>query len=272
MLSSGTESDISKNLTEQSIAKMLGNITVGVVIALIANALWKSQKKPSVQGLSHPAKDVVIPNPLTVRHESTAADDQRYVEEREARAEQIKAAHRLNRITALAAIFGLLSVVGLLVSVQQSRHAMEIDERAWVMLENLSGNMEVGKPYLVSISFKTFGKTPGQDVTLKARMELLSNGMLPDFASLQSINLRFDASPGGLSSTIIRPDSGQPVVAENMEQITNGQFTEYVFGRVDYEDIFSVHHWSQFCYYLERDARSYSLCPGDGNKNDREGE
>jgi hypothetical protein len=259
-------------LAGRSVAKTVGNITIGLVITLIANALWAFHKEPAANGSSIPPKDPAIPNPLTVVHEPTALDDQRYAEERKARAEQLKAAQHLNIITGTAAVVGFLSLVGLIISIQQSRHALAIDQRAWVMLENLSGNMEVGKPYLVSVLFKNFGKTPAQNATLKARMEPLSSGTLPSFANLQATNLRFDAAPGGQASTIIRPDSGEPVVLENLLQMTNGQSTEYVFGRVDYEDIFSVHHWSQFCYYLERDARSYSLCPGDSNKTDRDGE
>jgi hypothetical protein len=151
---------------------------------------------------------------------------------------------------------------------RDSRHNFATDQRAWVMLESLSGDMEVGKQYIVWVSFKNFGKTPAIHASLTARMQMLAPNQSPDFKELRYVNAIANVAPNQPFRAPIKPDSGGPVESGNISILDSVQAIETIFGRVDYSDIFGTHHWSEFCYYLERDGHTYSLCPGDFNKSD----
>jgi hypothetical protein len=149
-----------------------------------------------------------------------------------------------------------------------SRHNFATDQRAWIMLESLSGNMELDKQYIVWVSFKNFGRTPAIHESLMARMQLLAPNQAPDFRELEPVNVIANIAPNQPFAAPIKPEATDPIGTQQLAVINSGQGIENIFGRVDYRFIFGVQHWSQFCYYLERDARTYSLCAGGLNRSD----
>jgi hypothetical protein len=42
----------------------------------------------------------------------------------------------------------------------------------------------------------------------------------------------------------------------------------YIIGRVDYFDVFKVHHWAKFCFYLGDTKGTLRYCK-QGNDEDR---
>jgi hypothetical protein len=50
--------------------------------------------------------------------------------------------------------------------------------------------------------------------------------------------------------------------------LSNGSHRLYVYGGMNYRDIFDEFHWRRYCYYLERDLKSWHSCEGPGNAED----
>jgi len=52
-----------------------------------------------------------------------------------------------------------------------------------------------------------------------------------------------------------------------IKQINAGTQRIYVYGRIEYDDVFGIHHWATFCqFYLASGA--YTFCP-NYNETDR---
>jgi hypothetical protein len=99
----------------------------------------KGKKRPKKQNtaknhgdVSHPPRDLMfkIPNPLPVRVEKNAKDDERYTEERDSRSAQLRTARHLNRITIGAGVVSFLGLGVLYGSLILTGKALKLTKQA----------------------------------------------------------------------------------------------------------------------------------------------
>jgi hypothetical protein len=150
-------------------------------------------------------------------------------------------------------------------AIKVTQEAMRQDQRAWVGLLQVTGVPEVGKPYEVESILTNTGRTPAKNL-----VRLQSTSILPRGASFVPV---YDAS---------KPDSVNPSVSilfpnqfyrgttkitngKNLEQIdvdriTQGDLTVYVYGKVCYKDVFNKKHWERFCDLYSPSSKTYSSC------------
>ena len=128
-------------------------------------------------------------------------------------------------------------------------------ERAWVLV---NGQIEVtisekNDTARIVVTYKNTGKTPAikvQSVTIwtdDAKTIPTKDGIPSNPACAGLL------APGqtGFSETT-------PFPIQIVNDIATGK-TIYVYGTTWYDDIFGGHHWSQFCYRVERDAMNSKL-------------
>lgn len=110
--------------------------------------------------------------------------------------------------------------------------AMKIDERAWVSVLDIRPDSK-GAP-IITIEFINTGRTPAKDFRIAAagdvgkvkykEVEIPGSGVI---------------APGGKFSSILHANGA----------LTSPTRIE-IHGRVSYESVFGVGHWTTFCYYL----------------------
>jgi hypothetical protein len=118
--------------------------------------------------------------------------------------------------------------------------------RAYVFVSN--GKIEVattvdGRKYVQAfISFKNFGQTPGNEFRTRAKAEIQAVSFMPDHES----------KPGE-DRSIIGPTAGAdvnvvfgPVSEEILTEVRTGTKRIFVWGRLDYIDVFGQPRYLQF--------------------------
>jgi len=126
----------------------------------------------------------------------------------------------------------------------------------------------LGQPFDVRITWKNTGRTPA----LRVRSVTKRSGFVakdghfgtPDFLykpeDFQSLdNLMPDAEIYGDTIT-------GPLNEADIKQITSNQVHVFIYGRIEYDDVFSVHHWRTYCGQL-LPTGAIALCP-DHNEID----
>jgi hypothetical protein len=208
-----------------------------------------------------------IPNPLPIKHEETSTEKGQYTEQKTNRAAQLGQAKLLNWITAVGVGIAILTLIGLICSVQQSRHALEFNERAWILpTMPVVEQTETGETYF-KIPFKNTGHTPA----LRTHAWI---GTVGDFNKITTADPIGDADKTG--NFVVPPDGtgntstiDDPIDKGFVDQIKNGA-TLYIYGTIAYVDIFGNSHWTQFCVYPGRDLKAFAPCSKHNTTDDEQ--
>jgi hypothetical protein len=156
-----------------------------------------------------------------------------------------------------------------------ARHAMHIDQRSWLSMKATSeplGTYVAGQKFDIRIHTKNSGRTPAINVK-EATFRFYSpkiKGAFPypsftykdtDYVSYGSI------APDSESFS----DFDFGILSEKAaEQIRTEQIRVYLYGRVEYSDVFGRPHWLNYCQFL-LSGGAYGICPIH-NDSDLEGE
>jgi hypothetical protein len=135
--------------------------------------------------------------------------------------------------------------------------AMKLEERAWVAINTI----EPDKPCAWrAISFRNSGRSAALNFRIFGAAEPVSRGAQP---SKQEQLL-----PG---KGIIAPDSvfRSCVGGSRTDNLDWSDTDLVIHGRITYDDIFSVEHWTTFCYLRSKDT-GFLPCES-GNDMDRNG-
>lgn len=165
---------------------------------------------------------------------------------------------------------------------------MRIDERAWVNVSVGKAPMIDNSPLQIPVTLTNDGRTPALNVTGNIVINLLRYGEEPDLiykkghpayaievkaltAKLPQ-NLPFNVLPKYL-------DSEKPLVPINVtpqlrRAIADGTLYIVVHARLEYDDVFGIHHWIQFCGHASNgipgiQQQSPGQACGDYNDVDR---
>jgi cell division protein FtsL len=138
-------------------------------------------------------------------------------------------------------------------SIQATRDAMRLDQRAWVSAEPATGVPTNEGSYTIQFPIKNTGKTPATNVAVY----FMGRFFKPD----EKLTYKFTGLP--LPSGYLSPNSprafaysGEPgtvdVAAHKGEIFV-------VYGAITYEDVFSVKHWITYCFDAPK-ADKYTYC------------
>jgi hypothetical protein len=150
------------------------------------------------------------------------------------------------------------------------------DERAWLevdsaqlILHETPASWTGGKLFGISVHLKNFGKTSARNVAVWDNTRGENNGSTTE-ALIEDDFLKH-----------LLPRPFPQVVAPNsvpLAQMSGALQTPYWFGghlvlsdyvgRIEYDDIFGMHHWTTFCYQLLKD-KTLSACQW-GNNDDQQ--
>jgi hypothetical protein len=212
-------------------------------------------KKPS----GFPSKiEVALSGPVAVRHEETAAEKGRYTEEEGYRRKQLTTANRLNWITGIAAVAAILSVLGLICSLYQSRRSLEIDQRAWVGVKGVHLNVPYSAQHLgITVDLANSGKTPAQINSI--HVTVVSSDKPDTLIFEKHLGEGMTVAPTATSPLSINESS--PISDATFERLQAHQVQHLFRGVVTYRDIWNNPGKTDFCIVLS--GTQEDLSPGN---------
>jgi hypothetical protein len=147
--------------------------------------------------------------------------------------------------------------------------SFQLEQRAWVGVEGINGDIQLNKPYSILVAFRNSGKTPAKQVSLHMQFNPVRKGEALKFTYSEPISSQGFVPPNGtFTSSEISPTRGVPLGESEMELIKSGKLRAYLYGTVTYEDIFNRSHWMRFCYFIGIDAKSYTACDGHNDADE----
>jgi hypothetical protein len=139
--------------------------------------------------------------------------------------------------------------------------AMRKDQRPWLELDALpdtTSTLTAGRPVTCLVHLRNIGKTPARNVEAKIYLDIIDFHREPPLDDVEQ-NL---AHPRAYINTgILFPNSdfklvtmrpaggGSPALATESEvtAVREGRAYLAIYGIVNYDDIFNMHHWTKFC-------------------------
>jgi hypothetical protein len=146
-------------------------------------------------------------------------------------------------------------------SVAQAKNAFDaanaqavLTQRAWIAVTIRPHNtpFALGHPFDTRVSFKNTGRTPALNVKAVTVREVITHkgGRLgiPHFSYppdkyIFSGNLTPDGE-------IFGDDISEPLTEDDIKKITSNMVRVFTHGTVEYDDVFGVHHWQNYCGFL----------------------
>lgn len=142
---------------------------------------------------------------------------------------------------------------------------MSADLRAWITVEesNITEFGE-GKPIFTRVKFVNSGKSPALKVFTFANLEIRDTPVPEPMPPLPT--------DGAGSRAVLGPQSTYTIAlkldkqtTQTIQEIIAGQKKVYVWGIVEYDDIFGVRHRTKFCLVNSSWTKNFNAC---GNNND----
>ena len=167
-----------------------------------------------------------------------------------------------SRLGAATALF--ISILALFASFMQTylmRKAMRVDQRAWISVPFPTNFPLSGVSIPVVTQITNSGKTPAKDVQGDVIATVVKKGEKPALGDFSVGHAHDHLYAGGVvfpgypvPTNIINvvhygPGSREIIVPDESlrQDIANGNRFIIVFGRITYDDVFGIHHWTQFC-------------------------
>jgi hypothetical protein len=162
-------------------------------------------------------------------------------------------------------------------AIRATQDAMRLDQRAWVAAASISGVPELDKPFIIRVTAKNTGKTFAKQFKMAVVVSrVVTPNKIPNFgaelenADHQSVSL---LPPNG-EYTSTNPITGDPSAPfpknptqDDLDRMKAGGIQFFVFGRMEYSDIFHKAHWSTFCFDLTQQA-AWELCSEHNDADD----
>lgn len=146
----------------------------------------------------------------------------------------------------------------------------KLDQRAWMGITKVTGNMEIGKPIIIIIEFRNVGKTPAKKVTSSPVIVATEVRDRPDFD--------YEKTLEKTSRGIVAPQQPIFIIRKAfsdwedhhrdslIKDVLSGTKRFYVHGILDYEDIFKCPHWLTYCFFFN--GESFIIDPEHNDTDD----
>lgn len=121
-------------------------------------------------------------------------------------------------------------------------HAMKIDQRAWVTVNDILLGVQQDEDWTIRIRFKNTGKTPAKNFVIWGAGESVTKGQIPTADETKL--------PG---RGVIAPDG---IFHSNLNIVGRYDWKSIdlvIHGRIQYDSVFGHGHWTKFCYYFVPD-------------------
>lgn len=149
----------------------------------------------------------------------------------------------------------------------QQLKSSNLDQRAWVGPTSFihpvgeSVYFREGSQPSFGVVITNNGRTPARNLHVMIQRQTFPKGTpfdakYSDEGGPESTAVLF---PNQTFNLTTKPES-RPLTARQVEMITTGEFTLYVFGMVTYEDVFGIKHRTTFCGYLTPDLTAFQTC------------
>jgi hypothetical protein len=141
-----------------------------------------------------------------------------------------------------------------------------LDQRAWVgQIDATVSEVTEGRTATFTITLNNSGKTPALRMAPKFRSFVgtpATQNIIPSYGPTTGNNVR-----GGRG--VLQPNGRGLLVQASDHQLTHvdierlkaGEMVYWIFGRIDYEDIFKRAHTTTFCDFVETNLTSLAPCP-----------
>lgn len=137
---------------------------------------------------------------------------------------------------------------------QTATLTMRLGERAWLAVRYPMINLNVGSRISVPLVFENTGKTPAKNLKGVIRVTVIKASAKPDFSYTKGY---YSWNSGYLSQTTTAPTNWNALDAKTrqdliltqaiLDAIQSGEQVVSVNGKIEYDDIFKIHHWLNFC-------------------------
>ena len=137
------------------------------------------------------------------------------------------------------------------------------DERAWMAFKFMEGNLTltIGKSFLVPTELVNTGKTPAKNVHGNIVVGVFKKGETLDFTyTLGHANYGIRAGTIFPTGKIMESFEGikhgrkqaEPIIftAPLKDELFNAHSFIIVHGKIIYDDIFGIEHWTTYCRYV----------------------
>jgi hypothetical protein len=163
------------------------------------------------------------------------------------------------------------------------RRSSEIDQRAWLGVEAKAKPIAHGQPVTADLKITNFGKTPARHINGTFFVEVLKTAIPPTFdtSSVRAATgaTVVDLFPGQINTPWTereRLENGQavPWLLERTENddLIEGHSYIAIHGVLNYEDVFHVKHWTEFCVGASYTKTPINMptyeCTKDHNRED----
>jgi len=161
----------------------------------------------------------------------------------------------------VALFISLLALVAYFTQACVTRTAMRVDQRAWVSVTSESATADENQPIVTPLQFANTGKTPtiglhGFIVSrFIGRTNTLSFDPHQEGSATIKIGSLFPNEKKIINFPLITTDAitknPEPAIMTKLisEQADHGELFTVIFGRIEYDDIFGLPHWIQFCQF-----------------------
>jgi len=144
------------------------------------------------------------------------------------------------------------------------KRQMRQDQRAWISAASetfgIQGIPVVGQPFVIRTIFKNIGKSAALHLRTCTGADFLPKEQISDFKCPGGIKHFVNSGtmfPG--SANFVDLPITPAIQSGDRDKILSNNWNMWVYGRVEYTDVFGVPHWSNFCSHL-LSGGGYAIC------------
>ena len=128
---------------------------------------------------------------------------------------------------------------------------------------------ELGKHWEIKVHFTNTGKTPAKDVRPTCNFSYTKQeGDLPEQVLPKTPTL---IAPNDDSICVLQPLTVSLVTKDILDELSQGFSPVFVYGYVEYYDIFGKSRWLIFCRSMSPDGNSWNACQMKGANDTGDG-
>jgi hypothetical protein len=169
-------------------------------------------------------------------------------------------------VNGVLAFIAVIAAIIYFCQLQQMKHQLTIDQRAWVAALRIQGvSPEADKIWQTPVVIKNSGKTFAKAVKAAVLRRAIPKGQLPQFVQEENELLTQNQS-----AAILAPNSEYGagseatgltnVTQEHLSLVNSGELVVFIFGKVTYNDIFGCSHWTTFCFSFDPKTNTFPVC------------
>lgn len=159
-----------------------------------------------------------------------------------------------NVLTAILAAGAIASFIVVYCQLQESQHALKVDQRAWVGFDEIIDDwtLKPDQPFIISVPLKNLGKTPAKYVSAGFTAAICKKGETPNFDELVNPLMGPPAGlvlPNQIHNFIANgpKEYGGKLPEPVINEVKSGDRVIFAFAKVTYTDIFNVQHCTRYC-------------------------